>query len=82
MCIYTSFLKITLFSVCSDADKQAFQTWQQYDDVEDSFCEPDGRIHSSVFMCGRLGMCLLIEKSFHTKNNDYVNKYKLNTFNH
>lgn len=26
----------------SDEDKQAFKTWQQYDNAEDSFCVPDG----------------------------------------
>ena len=43
---------ITLSSVYSDADKQAFQTWQQYDDVEDSFCEPDGKFRFLMWEIG------------------------------
>jgi hypothetical protein len=26
----------------SEEDKQAFETWQQYDDAENSFCQPEG----------------------------------------
>lgn len=26
----------------SEADKQAFETWQQYDNAENSFCHPEG----------------------------------------
>jgi hypothetical protein len=31
-----------LIDYFSDADKQAFETWKQYDDAENSFCEPEG----------------------------------------